>query len=746
MIGPMAARRAAARLTGPQTSQVPRPVPRRAAWLYTILAATCIPPVAAQVATFSVRNQPVDQVLLAFAERTGVSIVPDATVTGSVSLVLHDSSPEQTVREIASAAGLFVDDRHGVWHLSRVRVHQDGAGRWIAESRGASLATVVGRIARKGGMFVNVSAGRERAVEITLEGDSPQELLQRLAQAVELELREAQGVYRLVDSGETVPVPPAGAPGRITIAADEARADRLQLTAAGASRRAVLREVADHLGHSLVIVGDLSSVVPSVELEATELGDLLQRIAAALGIRLYHQDDTLFATDSYDSDGLQRFFHTAFLPVEPEHHEALTAAVTRVPDLAIAGEVERGLLISGMEASLQSARELARLLEASRDKLRFFEYRPRATAATTIVEALTVAFDRAELEVAAGGEIILGWVPQDALEELEAAAHRWDTAIARHRYRCRFADPATVLEFVSAHFTESRAAITADGTAVSLEGPPATHLAVQRYLKDVDRPRRQLRFDLCIIQYQVGHAVQHGIDLSAEHTPTVALHQAPITGSGAFNGLLQLQFDIISRLGYQAAVAISDELTSNRARLVLDTSLKALHRETARLENSSTFRYRDVLGEEDEASWRSVVREINSGLEVEVTGTLHDDRSITVDVRVELSRQGADVSRNGNPPPTSQRVVESTVRVHPGEPVVIGGLLQQEDNHSEHRFPLLGRIPLLRHLLNRHDRHSEENELVLYLSAFPEPLPSGEIHRQHQIQRLRELVHGGFDE
>lgn len=707
-----------------------------------IIAIQVIYPVAAQIDTFSVRDQPVDQVLLAFAEQTGVSIVTDTTVTGSVSLVLHDASPERAVREIAGAADLFVEDRHDVWYLSRVRLRETASGVWRLESRGGTLAAIIARIARSGDIFVTVPRNSDRVVEIAVEGDSAESLLRRLATALELELRERDGFFHLEDSTEAAPSSASHPRGTIMI--EGTYATGVELTALAAPRVAILQKIADHLDHSLVISGDLLSVVPAVELTVAEREELPRRVAAALDLRIYLQDDTLFAVDSFDTGGLRRFYHTRFLPIEAVYRETLAAALTDVPDLMINGETDRGILVSGMEASLRHARERAEMIASSRDAVQFFHYHPKAAAASAIVEALSIEFHAIDLQVTSGTETILGWAPREIMADLEVAARRWDTADDRRRYRCRFVDPDEIVEFVSVHFAESRAAVTGDGTAITLAGSPATHLAVERYLRDVDRPRRQLRFDLCIIQYQSGRAVQHGVDLFAENTPDVAVHTTPLTGSGSFNGVLELQFDVISRLGYQAAVAISDELTSNRARLVLDTSLKALHRETARLENSSTFRYRDVLGEEDESSWRSVVREINSGLAVEVTGSLHDDRSITVDIRVELSRQGADVSRNGNPPPTSQRVVESTVRVHPGEPVVIGGLLQQEESRSEHRFPLLGRVPLLRKLINRHDRHSQETELVLYLSAFPAPLPSAEIRRNQQIHRLNELIRGGL--
>jgi type II secretory ATPase GspE/PulE/Tfp pilus assembly ATPase PilB-like protein len=151
--------------------------------------------------------------------------------------------------------------------------------------------------------------------------------------------------------------------------------------------------------------------------------------------------------------------------------------------------------------------------------------------------------------------------------------------------------------------------------------------------------------------------------------------------------MTSVQFDFLSTLGYRAALSVSEELTNNTARLVVDTSLRAAEGETVHLENASTYRYRDVLGDDDSDGYRAVTREIDSGLTVDLTGVLHGDRTISVEISVGLSKNGTDMSGNGNPPPTSRKQIETKVTIASGEAVVVGGLLQREESLAEHRFP-----------------------------------------------------------
>ncbi|MFW6229225.1 MAG: hypothetical protein ACOC2V_07170, partial [Alkalispirochaeta sp.] len=231
---------------------------------------------------------------------------------------------------------------------------------------------------------------------------------------------------------------------------------------------------------------------------------------------------------------------------------------------------------------------------------------------------------------------------------------------------------------------------------------------------------------------------QHGISASFERDRGgVQSVAAPLAAAATYDRLTSIHFDFLSALGYRAALGISEELTNNTARLIIDTTLRAADGVTAHLENSSTFRYRDVLGDDESEGYRAVTREIESGLTVEISGETRGDRTIAMDITVSLSKNGADMSGNGNPPPTTEKRVHTAGVVAFGEPIVVGGLLQREESDAEHRFPLLGSIPLVRRLVNGSTRRMEETELVIYVTAHPLDVHSPPVKRAAQLDELR---------
>ncbi|MBO4386702.1 MAG: hypothetical protein J5817_06750, partial [Treponema sp.] len=134
--------------------------------------------------------------------------------------------------------------------------------------------------------------------------------------------------------------------------------------------------------------------------------------------------------------------------------------------------------------------------------------------------------------------------------------------------------------------------------------------------------------------------------------------------------------------------------------------------------NTNTYRYRDnnLDPETGKPVYSGITREIVSGLTIDITGWVSGDGMITSKVAACVSRQGADLSsKTGNPPPTSEKTITTEVLGKSGEPVILSGLLQNEDSLVEERTPLLSKIPVIGWLFKSHKRTKENTELVIYL-------------------------------
>ena len=77
------------------------------------------------------------------------------------------------------------------------------------------------------------------------------------------------------------------------------------------------------------------------------------------------------------------------------------------------------------------------------------------------------------------------------------------------------------------------------------------------------------------------------------------------------------------------------------------------------------------------------------------------------------------------------------MRTKSGEPVVIGGLFQQEEEVSEKRVPGLGKIPLLGLLFKKRVVSMVETEFVIYLVPFVERPEAEALGEEANLLRLK---------
>jgi len=106
---------------------------------------------------------------------------------------------------------------------------------------------------------------------------------------------------------------------------------------------------------------------------------------------------------------------------------------------------------------------------------------------------------------------------------------------------------------------------------------------------------------------------------------------------------------------------------------------------------------------------------IEANVVLEITPWVSASGEVTVDIRPEFSMPVGEFNPD-IPPTINSRVLESTVRLHDGETIILGGLIQDEEHVVRHKVPLLGSIPLLGRLFRSTAREQSKSELVIFLT------------------------------
>ena len=241
--------------------------------------------------------------------------------------------------------------------------------------------------------------------------------------------------------------------------------------------------------------------------------------------------------------------------------------------------------------------------------------------------------------------------------------------------------------------------------------------SIERVLKQLDLETNQVLIEAKLVQVESNALQELGINWSASSGPGVGWATNPTTGvrtgastgnlgSGPFSGgqiinntptqSTAAQTLAFGLLNGNLGVAISHLLATGKAEILATPQITTLDNKEARIfmGNQVPILTKDISG-------NTITTYVNAGTELTVLPQItapdrillnlkphKDDYSVVAGAGVVIKKQEA----------------ETNVVVSDGETVVIGGLVERDENHDETGIPLLKDIPLLGALF-RYTRH-----------------------------------------
>ena len=239
----------------------------------------------------------------------------------------------------------------------------------------------------------------------------------------------------------------------------------------------------------------------------------------------------------------------------------------------------------------------------------------------------------------------------------------------------------------------------------------------EKFLKEmelIDKPEAQIRYQLLVVQYEKSENINWAKSLEVKKSKGKPMSEF----SGIMSNIFNINFDIVSKFGYQFIAKLNFELAENKARVLADTTLNGITGEEVKFQNTNTFRYIDKTFDSNGKPLYGSVREITSGLLVNIKGNVSGDGMITMEVNAQVSKQGSGGVTSGVLPPTSEKIVRTKVRTPSGKPIIIGGLLQVEQNASEKKVPGLGDIPIAGLAFKDINGSETVTEMVIYIVPY----------------------------
>jgi len=257
--------------------------------------------------------------------------------------------------------------------------------------------------------------------------------------------------------------------------------------------------------------------------------------------------------------------------------------------------------------------------------------------------------------------------------------------------------------------------------AIVMRGTPDELLLAEQLVDDLDKARPEVMIDVTVMQVDRDKVRNIGLQwpqtLSATLTTTSTASGATLT----LNDLANLNAKNISLTVGTAQAAML--LTDTDTQIMQNPRLRAADGQKATMKIGeripvATGSFSAPTGSSAANPYvNTQFQYIDVGVNMEVTPTIHYNGDVTIKVKVEISSETGTTTISGvTEPIIGQQSVEEVIRLKEGESNILGGLLQEQNNHAVSGTPGLGEMPLLKYLFSTQNRELQHEEIVFLIT------------------------------
>ena len=681
---------------------------------------------AQQIKEMEFKNQAIVDILLALAEMSGKSIVPDETVTGTASYYFNETDFETALKIFLTTYKMYSWRDGNIYYVSRVKTTWNkDAGIAALDAEDVELRLIVSALSRGIGKTILSDALPRENITIHVDNAKPVKILEMLMKRfpdyVVESTEDFHYIKRLDASGK--PDSRADRPGTIVNCQDglySINTDKARL-------RDLLAEIFKKSGLEYSLFLRTDAILENLHFSGKKLDEILRLVVEQANADYTVEDGIYYVFEIQRADVMKKLKIIHSIPLT-------YLSVQDLPNLFPQDMASQNLfrldrntntvILSGSAQEIGPIEDFIRRIDHPLEQKSYYRFDLSYLKVADFVSLLPPQLSRTKPVALPQGNsfvVLLSAENRKMMGDYIDLIDKRQEGVPIH---LKYVQSDYLLKNLPPSVAKDDVQATGDSTLIFFNGSEDKLRQFRRELDALDRPAPQTRYELLVVEYQDGESLDWNASVSNSALPTDG------TGSNAFLGsigkLLQLNINVVSAFGTLFAVNLSLDLSTNKANILADTTVNGLSGQEIKFQNTLTTRYRDLELNTTTQQLQSsgVTREITSGLIITMNGWVSGDGMITMKVASTISKQGADLSSaTGNPPSTSEKIVSTNVRTVSGKPVVIGGLIQQEKSVTVQKVPVLGDIPLLGLLFQGRNETTSNEELVIYIVPhveFPE--------------------------
>lgn len=279
-------------------------------------------------------------------------------------------------------------------------------------------------------------------------------------------------------------------------------------------------------------------------------------------------------------------------------------------------------------------------------------------------------------------------------------------------YPLSFAEPNLIAGLIQSIYPGTRVVVDARQRTLIIVANPADRGLMLDLLKGLDTSRPQIQFEAEILE--VNRDTTDSLGIQYDSIFTFRLTEG--------EGLSLAKLGSLGRSPLSLSIGVNLLKTNGAARVLARPRITTIDGLEARINSTQTT---PVVT--SNSSGGTSVQSITTGITLRMTpkvapdGTVETNLTISVSVPTGTTSQGV--------PQFSTREASTTVRVRNGEPIAIGGLMEDRVVKGEQKVPILGDIPVLGKLFTTTRTDTRRSDLIIVVTprlvmSANESLPS----------------------
>jgi general secretion pathway protein D len=697
-----------------------------------------------QIKEMEFKNQLITDILLALAEMTGKSIIPDETVEGRASYFFSEKDFETALTVFLETYKLYYRKEDDVYYVSKIHSEYDTDMKLVTlDAEDVDVSYLIRSVSRSIGKTILYDPIPAQAVTVHAKRVSPEKILEIIMKRFPNYTVETDKDYFYIK--KVVERPPR--PGERELDTEKINITKEGETFSISVERASFNEIVESLfaeassEYSLLMKRD--QLISNIRFTKKRFDEMLRLLCEQANADFKKVGSIYYIFEISQNDVLKKFKSTVRIPLA--YNSAEDVIKLFPPELASSkfykiDTTTNSIILSGSLEEIGPIQEFIAQLDTPIGNQQFYRFDMNYLNVKDIKSIIPATYKYDLLITIPNTNsftMLLSPEKKELLDEyLKLIDKSGDVAYVKLKY----IKAESLKKNLPPSIAQEDVMETGDPSVVFVKGSPRKLDDFYRELALLDKPVTQIRYDLLVIQFQEGETVNWNQNLS-ENVLTVKATSDESDGSflGSIGKLFSLNFDVVSNFGLQFALQLNYDLSEDRAKILADTTLNGISGEEIKFQNTSTVRFREYETDPNTGNLRQtgVVREIVSGLIIDMNGWVSGDGMITMDVEATVSRLGSGSSGDTTREPTTfEKVLKTHVRSPSGKPIAIGGLITEENTTTIQKIPFLADIPLLGYLFQTKKETVDRSEFVIYIVPHAEYLKREEVSLNNRMELL----------